>query len=222
MINNRRCGLLKLVSLRNASHSFSNAKPDSHLAATLTAKKKAKQVFDMLMDGRIKPDVVTYNALIYGYILTGKVDEAASLFGDMKKIGLASCVWSYSIMINGYCKHKRLDEAVTLFKEMLQRNLVPSTVTYNSLIDGFCKSGRIPDVQNLLEDMYARGQPPNIITYNILLDGGLVLMPYTILIDGFYNHGRHKTAKEVFNLLHNKGWRDVKAIDAMINGLCKD
>ncbi|XP_020971254.1 uncharacterized protein LOC107625067 isoform X3 [Arachis ipaensis] len=39
MTNNRRCGLLKLVSLRNASHSFSNAKPDSHLAATLTAKK---------------------------------------------------------------------------------------------------------------------------------------------------------------------------------------
>ncbi|XP_015956928.1 uncharacterized protein LOC107481221 [Arachis duranensis] len=39
MTNNRRCGLLKLVSLRNASHSSSNAKPDSHLAATLTAKK---------------------------------------------------------------------------------------------------------------------------------------------------------------------------------------
>ncbi|KAL1329782.1 hypothetical protein AAHE18_12G065800 [Arachis hypogaea] len=127
MTNNRRCGLLKLVSLRNASHSFSNAKPDSHLAATLTAKKS----------------------------------------------------------VSGF--HTNIDDAVAFFIRLINEHRTPSQL----------------ELENFWQ-------------------GGLVLMPYTILIDGFYNHGRHKTAEEVFNLLHNKGWRDVKAIDAMINGLCKD
>ncbi|RYR74322.1 hypothetical protein Ahy_A02g008996 [Arachis hypogaea] len=187
----------------------------------------------------VKPNIVMYRTLIDGLRKDGSVNEAQNLFSEMISRGIYPDIVSFNSLMHGLCCTDRLKEATQLLNDMVVKDINPDVCTYNILLDALW---RIPDVQNFLEDMYARGQLPNIITYNILLDnlckgshldvaielfpkifgkGGLVLMPYTILIDGFYNHGRHKTAEEVFNLLHNKGWRDVKAIDAMTNGLCR-
>ncbi|RYR11438.1 hypothetical protein Ahy_B04g068961 [Arachis hypogaea] len=187
-------------------------------------------------------DVFTYNALIDGYFLINRVNEAAKMFDSTIKAGLAPDVHSYSIMINGYCKNKMVDQAITFFKE--SESFVPNIGIY-TLIDRLCKSGRISCVQNILDEMHESEQPPKLVGYCILLDAlckiqhldeaialfhniihkGFRPNAYmcSILLNGLCKCGRVRTARELFeHLLANNYCLDVVNFNIMMSGFVNE
>ncbi|CAA7053935.1 unnamed protein product [Microthlaspi erraticum] len=86
-----------------------------------------------MIEKKINPDVVTFNALIDGFVKEGKLLEA-----ENSKDCLPNVV-TYTTLINGFCKSKRVEDGMELFREMSQRGLVGNTVTYTLLSKGFSK-----------------------------------------------------------------------------------
>ncbi|KAM7253403.1 hypothetical protein ACFE04_026021 [Oxalis oulophora] len=135
--------------------------------------------FHRMKQFRCKPDVYTYNTIIYALCKVGSYKKARFLL-DQMELPAFWCppdTYTYTIFISSYCKYamqtgwrkairRRMWEANHMFRLMLFKGFVPDTVTYNCLIDGCCKTHRIKRAVELFEDMKERGCVPNRVTYD--------------------------------------------------------
>lgn len=140
---------------------------------------EALAAFYRMKQFHCKPDVCSYNTVIYALCKVGNYKMAKFLFEQMELPGFRCPpdTFTYTILISSYCKHslqtgckkairRRMWEANHLFRIMLFKGFKPDVVTYNCLIDGCCKTYRIERALELFEDMVTRGCFPNRVTYN--------------------------------------------------------
>ncbi|PRQ23386.1 putative pentatricopeptide [Rosa chinensis] len=130
---------------------------------------KAKEFLGFMEILGIKTTVVTYNTIIPGFCLRGRVGGAQMIFSAMKGRGVQPDSYTYGLVINGMCKERRLDEASGLFDKMLEIWLLPSAVTYNTLIDGYCNNGDLNRAFGYRDEMVKKGIMPTVSTYNLLI-----------------------------------------------------
>ncbi|XWS74544.1 hypothetical protein CRYUN_Cryun01aG0007100 [Craigia yunnanensis] len=162
----------------------------------------------------LQPVTVTFNTLIYGLCIGGKVAQAVRLFDDMVREGT---------IIDSLCKDKLVTEALnlisemtgqwkevmTLLNEMLANNCKPNVITYTLLVDALCKEGKISEAHDIVERMIQHGVQPNTITYSALMDG-------------YCLQGQMYDARKVLNLMIIRGCvPDVYSYNIMVNGYCK-
>lgn len=84
--------------------------------------KLAAKVFDeMLIDSRVKVDLIAWNMLVEGYCKLGKVDEAKSVIQRMKENGLYPNVATYGSLANGIALARKPGEALLLWNEIKER-----------------------------------------------------------------------------------------------------
>ncbi|PKU64380.1 pentatricopeptide repeat-containing protein At3g02330, mitochondrial isoform X1 [Dendrobium catenatum] len=83
----------------------------------------ACKVFDEMPDR----DVVSWNAIISGYVQTGLMREAQCLFKAMPDCD----VISWNSMISGYMQNGNLNESVELFLEMMKIGVEPDRITFS-------------------------------------------------------------------------------------------
>lgn len=140
---------------------------------------EALSCFYRMKQFHCKPDVYSYNTIIYALCRVGNFKKARFLLERMELPGFwcRPDTFTYTILISSYCRYsletgckkairRRLWEANHLFRIMLFKGFVPDVVTYNSLINGCCKTYRIGRALELFEDMNKRGCTPNGVTYN--------------------------------------------------------
>ncbi|KAL2482998.1 Pentatricopeptide repeat-containing protein [Forsythia ovata] len=151
---------------------------------------EARKLFDEMPD----PDVISWTALISGYIKCGMMKEARRLFDrdDAKKN-----VVTWTAMISGYVKMKNFFEAERLFDEMPEKNVI----SWNTMIEGYVQSDRIEKALGLFERMGER----NVVSWNTV-------------IAGLVNYGRMKDARGLFDRMPQ---RDVISWTIMISGLAR-
>lgn len=95
----------------------------------------------MLKKG-FEANVITFNFLVRGLCLEGKIVEAAGLFRMMGRLGcepyMATCV----TLINGLCRTGNAKAALRLHRELDKGKLgfcvKPNLLSYTTLIDGLC------------------------------------------------------------------------------------
>ncbi|KAM3704711.1 hypothetical protein ACJW31_03G026300 [Castanea mollissima] len=141
---------------------------------------EAEEVFEVMIQRGIDPDIVTYNSLIDGYCLQNRMDKAVKTFNVI-----------YTILINKHCKSKEIDEAMRLFLEMSNKGMIPNRVqaalelfntmqacgqhpdpqTYAILLDGLCKNKLIVEAMTLFQQMEDKRLGHNIVISSILIDG---------------------------------------------------
>ena len=189
----------------------------------------------------MKPDVITYNALMDCYGLIGQLDKAVKVFELMLSNEHTPDAISYTILIDNYFENGRSDLALRLFHEMDHKGLKHTTVTYNASLAGLCQTGRVDDAKMLHKRMIDAGATPDIDTYHIILDGlsknmfvdetvslfqetslqhGRNIKIFTILIYGFFRVCRTKEARDLFNTLFGEGFiPDVVTYTIMLKGL---
>ena len=90
-----------------------------HLYANGKDLGAAKQLFNLCSESSDR-DVVSWNAMIDGYVKRGEMGHARMVFDRM----VCRDVISWNTMINGYAIVGKIDEAKRLFDEMPERNLV--------------------------------------------------------------------------------------------------
>ncbi|WOH13873.1 hypothetical protein DCAR_0933386 [Daucus carota subsp. sativus] len=148
----------------------------------------------------VPPDSITYNALMDGYCLTGKMDRALEVLNTMRSNEIWPDCYSYNILINGYCKRQELDKAISLLRQMSAqglkpesrkleearnifdklalRGLQPIVITHNIMIKGLCQEGLFEEAKELFSKMETSICLPDDVTYNTIIRGSLLNKRY--------------------------------------------
>ncbi|KAK1421413.1 hypothetical protein QVD17_23726 [Tagetes erecta] len=95
----------------------------------------AREVFDQMKER----NVVSWNAMILGYVKAGDLIEARRLFDLMPKRD----VISWTTMITGYSQIYRFSDSLRLFLDMMKTNIKPDEITIASVLSACAHLGSI-------------------------------------------------------------------------------
>lgn len=145
-----------------------NLKLESNVYSTLIrflfeASRKG-EVVDILEEMKrlgVKPDVVTYNAILSGFCKDEKdFDAAYETLNEMVKQGCKPDVVSYNTIISGLCEAGKWMDASELFDDMPRRGCSPDVVSYRTLFKGLCDAGQIRRARMVMDEMLFKGYKP--------------------------------------------------------------
>ncbi|WJX53818.1 hypothetical protein P8452_39771 [Trifolium repens] len=144
-------------------------------------------------------DVVSYNAMIDGFVKSFQLDRARELFDEMPQRDEVS----WGTMIAGYSHAKLCREAIQLFNEMISLNFVPDNIALVSVLSACAQLGEV-EQGRFVHDYITRN--------GIRVDSYLT----TGLVDLYAKCGSVEVAREIFESCTSK---DVFTWNAMLVGL---
>lgn len=156
-------------------------------------------------------DSCSYNVLIHGCVVSGKLKEAWSVFGAMLRRGLKADEVTFGTLIYGLCLELRLKEASKLKEDTVRVYKVrPNGSIYASLIKGYCVVGELSLAFRLKREM---------VKNEMEVDAAV----YSTLISALFKAGRKADAIGVFEEMKGNGCKiNTVAYNAMINGFCRE
>nr|AYM00902.1 pentatricopeptide repeat protein [Salvia miltiorrhiza] len=188
-----------------------------HCYASCESIESARKVFDQSSNR----DVITWTAVINGYLKSGELGHARELFDEMPNRNAAS----WSSMINGYAQMGMFAESLQTFKDMLVSGTQPnhsaivgalSACAYlGALAQGMWIHAYIDRRQMVwdavlgtaLVDMYAKcgciGIARDVFEKISCRD----VFAYTSLISGLADHGESSDALKVLRRMEDEGVR---------------
>ncbi|XVE79960.1 hypothetical protein DITRI_Ditri14bG0099300 [Diplodiscus trichospermus] len=192
----------------------------------------------------LRPNVVTYTALLSIFNMLGRFNEACDLVSRMEKEGLALDAILYSSWICGYFRNGCLMEALKKHREMVARGINPDIVSYTILIDGFSKEGSVEKAVGFLKKMVKDGVMPNVVAFTATMlgfckegkleeafnlfkaveDMGIEVdeFMYATLILGACRKGNFNCVFHLLDEMEKKGIKpSIVTYNIVINGLCK-
>ncbi|KAL4302923.1 hypothetical protein GQ457_10G025600 [Hibiscus cannabinus] len=169
---------------------------DFHIASSLLSMYSrcsnlidSRKVFDEMPER----NVVTWNAMIGGYLKNGDTESALGLFEKMP-IGRNSVTWiemidgfaksgdtlrarqffdevplelsnvvTWTVMVDGYNANGELEAAREIFEMMPKRNYF----VWSSMISGFCKRGDVKEARKIFDRIPVR----NLVNWNSMISG---------------------------------------------------
>ncbi|KAH6799340.1 hypothetical protein C2S51_035824 [Perilla frutescens var. frutescens] len=186
-----------------------------HCYACCESVEFARNVFDESSDR----DVITWTAVINGYLKIREIGPARELFDEMPNKNAAS----WSSMINGYAQMGMFKEALETFNDMLISGIRPNlsgivgavtACTYlGALAQGMWIHAYIDRsfmeldgvLGTALVDMYAKCGCIAIALDVFEKIPCRDVFAYTSLVSGLANHGESITALEVFRRMEDEG-----------------
>lgn len=122
---------------------------------------KAKEIgcARKLFDGMSERNVVSWTALVVGYVFAGNLVEAKRLFDEMPQRNVAS----WNALIGGFVKLGDLISARKIFEEMPVKNVV----SFTTIIDGYAKAGDMASARSLFD----QAPDKDIVAWSALISG---------------------------------------------------
>ncbi|XP_057797768.1 putative pentatricopeptide repeat-containing protein At1g12700, mitochondrial [Salvia miltiorrhiza] len=131
-------------------------------------------ILGIFLKSGYEPTIVTFDTLIKGLLLVGRIPEAAKVFWMLLAYQLCEPdEHTYSTMINRLCKARDTLEAIDLLclLEKEKVNCKPNVYAYSAVIDGLCKEGKVDDALQLFSSLGDKGISANVVTYNPIIEG---------------------------------------------------
>ncbi|KAJ6848191.1 pentatricopeptide repeat-containing protein, chloroplastic [Iris pallida] len=149
--------------------------------------RDAVHVFNLMKSKGLKPNVVSYNAVIDACAKgspSPDVPSAISFFREMLRDGrLRPDSKTFNSLLAGCSRAGQLGYAKVLFDEMVHFGIGRDIYTYNTFIDAVCKSGDMELAAGVVSGMLADGIRPNVVTLSTLVDGYTKLEQYDEALD---------------------------------------
>lgn len=145
----------------------------------------ARSIFD---DEMVEKNIVSWNSVLGGYVKSGDLTMAQSVFDEMPE----KDVISWNSMVSGYARMGNIERANALFRQMPER----SSASWNAMISGYIECGKIEFARSFFEAMDKKNN-----------------VSYIILISGYSKNGDVESAEELFGKLRKK---DQVVYNAMI------
>ncbi|KAL8484008.1 hypothetical protein ACS0TY_026631 [Phlomoides rotata] len=141
----------------------------------LNSSKDSVDVESLVRKPRL---TATYNTLIDLYGKAGRLMDAAGVFSDMLKGGVALDTFTFNTMIFICGSQGYLSEAEALLNEMEEIGVSPDTKTYNIFLSLYANEGNIDAVLRCFRKIREVGLFPDRVTYRavikILSEGNMV------------------------------------------------
>ncbi|KAL6056762.1 Pentatricopeptide repeat-containing protein [Balamuthia mandrillaris] len=126
-----------------------------------------KQVHAQLQQRGFLPSVLLSNALINMYGRCGEVEEARTVFQEMKERDLIS--WTTMIAMHGL--HGQGREALATFHEMQQQGIPPDAITFTNVLNACSHSGLVEEGMACFADMREKhGIQATVEHYTCMVD----------------------------------------------------
>ncbi|XXG73188.1 hypothetical protein AAC387_Pa07g2148 [Persea americana] len=146
----------------------------------------ALQLLHEVRRSGLRPDIITYNTLISACSHGSDLEEAVTVYDDLKKNNCLPDLWTYNTMISVYGRCGMVQEAEQLFKDLGAKGFFPDAVTYNSMLYAFAREGDVEKVESFCEEMEGAGFKKDEIWYNTI-------------IHMYGKQGRHDLAFQMYN-----------------------
>merc|ERR1719335_269439 len=114
-----------------------------------------------MLQQKVAPNVVSYNAVIHACGRAGDVARAKRWLSKLLEDGLEPSVKSYGAVIDACARAGQPEDALELFDEMTRREIRPSLVTFTSLARGFAAKGDFQTVEEIQARLPSAGLSPN-------------------------------------------------------------
>ncbi|KAJ0110416.1 hypothetical protein Patl1_02190 [Pistacia atlantica] len=111
----------------------------------------------------------TYNTLIDLYGKAGRLNDAANIFAEMLKSGVAVDTITFNTMIYTCGSHGHLSEAESLLSKMEERQISPDTKTYNIFLSLYADAGNIDAALKCYWKIREVGLFPDVVTHRAVL-----------------------------------------------------
>ncbi|KAG5015973.1 hypothetical protein AAZX31_08G172800 [Glycine max] len=131
---------------------------------------EARSTNSSSLNGPQKPRLSnTYNVLIDLYGKAGRLSEAAEVFAEMLKAGVAVDVWTFNTMIFVCGSQGDLAEAEALLGMMEEKGVAPDTKTFNIFLSLYAEARDIGAAVLCYKRIREAGLCPDEVTYRALL-----------------------------------------------------
>ncbi|KAK7324868.1 hypothetical protein VNO77_28762 [Canavalia gladiata] len=160
----KELGLVRLLHCRALKSGFSTHQ--SVITALMVALSKCKEMDDafslfLLMHG--SQSVVSWTAMISGYLQNGGADRAVNLFSQMRREGVKPNHFTYSAILTV----QRAMFISEIHAEVIKTNYEKSSSVGTALLDAYVKIGYIGDSVKVFEIIEAK----DIIAWSAMLAG---------------------------------------------------
>ncbi|KAI5056072.1 hypothetical protein GOP47_0029593 [Adiantum capillus-veneris] len=156
-----------------------------YMYAMCGALERALSVFKELPNR----NVVTWNALIVGYVEHGENDEALRCFERMETEGFCPDAVTYGCILKVCGTIRAINKGQQVHDEIAKQGLLGSDIVLgNALVDMYAKCGAFTKARQVLEELPVR----NLITWNTL-------------ITGYVEHGKGEQALDCFGQMQREG-----------------
>ncbi|KAJ6334372.1 hypothetical protein OIU78_011295 [Salix suchowensis] len=206
---------------------------------------EAIKIFYSMKDYGLKPNLVTYNAVIDACGKGGvEFKKVVEIFDEMLRNGMQPDRITFNSLLAVCSKGGLWEAARSLSSEMVNRGIVQDIFTYNTLLDAVCKGGQLDMAFEIMSEMPAKNILPNVVTYSTMIDGyakagrlddarnlfnemkflGISLdrVSYNTLLSIYAKLGRFEEAMDVCREMENSGIRkDVVTYNALLGGYGK-
>jgi pentatricopeptide repeat protein len=98
-------------------------------------------------------DVVSWNAMILGFVQCGKAEKALDLFRQMQREGVQPVAVTFIGVLNACSDLQALEEGRHIHTQVVQSGCESDSFVSNSLVDIYSKCGSIEDAQRVFEMM---------------------------------------------------------------------
>lgn len=151
----------------------------------------ARKVFDQMTNR----GVVSWTAMVFGYVNVGDLAEAKKMFDLMPERNIVS----WNAMIGGLVKIGDMRSSRKLFDEMPERNVI----SYTTMIDGYAKSGDMASARLLFEEAPHRD-----------------IVAWSALITGYAQNGQPNEAVKIFFYMYMKNVKPDEFIMVSLMSAC--
>lgn len=132
----------------------------------------AIEVFELMRCKGLKPNVISYNAVIDACVKgNGDVRTAVGFFREMIRVKIMPDSKTFNSLLAGCSRAGQLDYAQVLFEEMMTLGIGRDIYTYNTFIDAVSKCGNMELAVRIMSEMPTSNLRPNVVTFSTLIDG---------------------------------------------------
>ncbi|KAJ7547987.1 hypothetical protein O6H91_08G112500 [Diphasiastrum complanatum] len=137
----------------------------------------ARQVFNNMHER----DVVSWTAMITGYVQQGLGKEALVLYEQMKQADVKLNNVTYVVLLKACASIAALKEGKQLHSQIIKSGFESNVTVGNSLVDMYAKCGSIQHAQQVFNDMHERD-----------------VVSWTVMISGYAQQGLGKEALDLY------------------------
>eukprot|EP01018_Ginkgo_biloba_P012960 Gb_16062 [translate_table: standard] len=146
--------------------------------------EKARNVFQKMY----QPNVVSWTAMIAGYVQNGQSVEALQHFQQMQLAGVKPNPNTFASVLPACANLAALEQGIEIHEDIIQSGFLPEVFVENALIDMYAKCGSIDKARDVFDRMHQRG-----------------VIPWTTMIAGYAMHGCGKEALKLFEQMQHSG-----------------